>query len=147
MGRRDGWIAIAYFALYLTWQFFTLQSGIWPWVTLVALPLLIAWAALPPSERSWRRALASVGLSRDGFWAAIQQLVRRGEAVYLFPLGFVVALLFDGVTEEVFFRGFLQTRLGALTGRAWAAMLSWPRCSSARITCPTLSGARFLPSG
>lgn len=147
MRPRDGWIAVAYFSIYLAYLFFALESEWRHWITLVAIPLLIAWATLPGGRRDWRTTLASLGLRRDGFWrgtgwallagglitvfqvfyggngAAVRDLIRDGRALYLFPLSFVVMLVFAGFTEEFFFRGFVQTRLEALTRRPWVALL------------------------
>ncbi|NJD20588.1 MAG: CPBP family intramembrane metalloprotease [Gemmatimonadetes bacterium] len=144
---RDGRVAVAYFALYLASLFVTLESELLHWVTLVVLPLALAWASLSPGRRGWRDALASVGLQRDGLWAgvgwalaggvavtvfqtlgsgsgaAVRALFRDGSALYLLPLSFALMLLLAGFTEEFFFRGFLQTRLEALMGRPWPALL------------------------
>ena len=145
---RDGWVALGYFGLYLTYLFFSVESELRHWITLVAVPFLLAWATLPGGgSRSWRAALASVGLRRDGFWRgvwwallgaalvnvfqifwgghgeAVRALFRDGRALYLMPVAFVAMLVFAGFTEEFFFRGFLQTRLEALTGRPWVALL------------------------
>jgi membrane protease YdiL (CAAX protease family) len=144
---RDGWMALAYFAVYLTYLFFAVESELRHWVTLVAIPLILAWALLPGGRRTVGGTLASVGLGRDGFWKGVgwvllagalitafqvfcggnaqevQALFRDGRALYLLPLAFVMMLVFAGFTEELFFRGFLQTRLEALTGRPWMALL------------------------
>ncbi len=144
---RDGWVAMAYFGLYLASLFVTLESELVHWVTLVALPVALAWASLPPGRRGWRDALASVGLQRRGLWhgvgwalllgaaitafqafaggtgEAIRAHFRDGSALHLLPLSFALMLVLAGFTEEVFFRGFLQTRLEALTRRPWLALV------------------------
>ena len=144
---RDGWVAVAYFTVYLVYLFFALESEMVHWVTLVAIPLAVAWISLPAGGRGLRDALASVGLQRRGFWRgvgwallagalitvfqvfnggnaeAVRAHFRDGSALYLLPLSFAVMVLFAGFTEEFFFRGFLQTRLEALTGRRWVALL------------------------
>lgn len=144
---RDGRVAIAYFALYLVYLFLRPENEALHWVTLVAVPFLIALLSLPRDRRSVSVAAASVGLRRNtlmaglgwalalgalltvfqAFWGdhaeGIRALVRSGRAVWLFPLAFLLMMALAGFTEELFFRGFLQTRLEALTRSPWAAVL------------------------
>jgi membrane protease YdiL (CAAX protease family) len=140
----DGWIALGYFVVYLAWLFHSLESEADHWITMVALPLGIAWLRSTP--RGIGAALASVGLGRGAgrgmaiaitaggaisVWQAffggradaIQELVRSGQALWMFPLVFVLMLATAAFTEELLFRGFLQTRLERLLRSRWIAVL------------------------
>lgn len=147
--RLPGRTALAYAAAYLGWVWFTRESEVAHWVTLVAIPLgalLIA---------GWRRtgrpslpaALAEVGLRRGnlraGLWLAVGlglaigglQLVISGSAPRLrevmqhpsawlmVPVAFAMMLVTAGFTEELFFRGVLQERLSRWWGSDVAAVL------------------------
>lgn len=142
-------VAVLYFALYLAYLFYSLESELWHWIGLVAVPALITAATLriarQPSglaatlrtfglERGRKRrglGLAfAVGLTlgvaqllvsrqRDDFL----ELVQSGRALYLFPIAFVLMLMMAGFTEEFFFRGFLQNRLEQLTSSRVAAVM------------------------
>lgn len=138
---RDGWVALGYFALYMAYLFRRPENEAMHWVTLVAVPLAIAWVSLR------RGVFASLGLRRRSLatglgWALlagaaitvfqafgsanaaeIQALFRSGRALWLLPLTFTLMLFLAGFTEELFFRGFLQTRVEALTGSRWGAVL------------------------
>lgn len=144
---RDGYVALGYFALYLAYLFWRPEGEALHWVTLVAVPFGIAFLSLPGDRRGVREAAASLGARRGnlttglqwalgvgalitmfqvfgGSYAAeIQELVRSGRALWLFPLTFLLMLATAGFTEEVFFRGFLQTRLERLTGSRWAGVV------------------------
>lgn len=148
--RLAAWLAPAYFTAYLGYLFLRPESEALHWISLVAIPVTLSVATAPPGSGSRvARGLASVGLRwgrlRRGLkWAiplglilgALQLLLSRsGEAIrgrladgsiaWLLPLVFVLMLLTAGFTEELFFRGFLQTRLEALTGsRIWGLVLA-----------------------
>lgn len=143
--RRESWAALAYVAVYLGYLFATLESDFTHWVTLVAIPVLIAL-----TFGGWRRSLPAVlgtfGLRREGWtrglgWALllgaaitvlqvtlfgnrheILALIESGRALWLYPLMLLLMFAMAGFTEEFFFRGFLQTRLEVLTRSPWAAV-------------------------
>lgn len=144
---RDGWIALSWFAIYLAWLFWSLESELMHWLTMVAVPLCIAVLSLPPGRRGVRAALASFGLRKGNlrrglgwalligllvtvfqtFWGSradgIQELIRNGRALFLFPITFLFMMLTAGFTEEFMFRGFLQTRLERLIRSRWLAVI------------------------
>lgn len=145
--RRDGVIAILYFALYVSYLFWRQESEFAHWVTMVLIPVAIAYVSLRSDGRSLRRALETVGLRRGNLrrglgWAilagalitafqvvlggraeAIQQLIRSGRAVWLFPFSLALMMVLAGFTEELLFRGFLQTRLERLLRSRWIAVV------------------------
>lgn len=145
--RRDGWIALAWFAAYFAWLFWSLESEFMHWLTMVAVPFAIALISLPSTRRGIGNALASCGLRRGNlrqglgwallagllvtvfqtFWGgradAIQELIRNGRALFLFPFTFLFMMLTAGFTEEFLFRGFLQTRLEKLVRSRWLAVI------------------------
>ena len=157
--RREAPFALLYFALYMGYMFWRPESDVLHWLTLVAIPLTLLWLLRRGSGgRPFRETLGSVGLRKttisQGFvWVAgaavliagIQLLtpqgeaiiaaVRSGEALYLLPLAMLLMLLLAATTEEVFFRGVLQTRL-----HAWFRSHFW-----AVAVCSVLFGLYHLP--
>lgn len=142
---REAWAALAYFAAYLAYLFWNPESELAHWLTLVILPLLLI--VMLRRGRDPAQILASFGLRRGNLkqglsWAIglglligvfqlyqgraaaeAWELVRTGRVLYMFPLAFVLMMLTAGFTEEFFFRGFLQTRLEALVGSRWLAIV------------------------
>lgn len=147
LSPRDGWIALGYFLLYLTYLTWRQESEVVHWLTLVLVPLVIAFVSLPAGRRRLSAALASLGVQRGNLrgglgWAfaagglitvfqvffggqadAIQDLIRTGRALWLFPVTFLLMMALAGLTEEVMFRGFLQTRLERLLDSRWGAVI------------------------
>ncbi len=143
--QRESRAAVVYFGVYLAYLFATLESELAHWLTLVAIPVLIAL-----TFGGWRRSAANVlqtfGLHRDGWtrglgWALflgalitvgqvtlfgnrseILAVIASGRAVWLYPLMLILMFAMAGFTEEFFFRGFLQTRIEVLTRSPWAAV-------------------------
>ncbi len=146
---RESVSALAYFGLYMAFNFWSPGSEWRHYLTLVAGPLLLV-ALLRRGDGIGRRpasVLSSFGLRRGnlhtgvvvalalglliGLFQVTQrsagpdlwELIRTGKALYLFPLAAAFGLVTAGFTEEFFFRGFLQTRVEKLTGSPWAAVL------------------------
>jgi membrane protease YdiL (CAAX protease family) len=138
--RRDALTATTYFALYLAYLTVNPESELLHWVTLVALPLFLTWMVRAPEGRGIAPVLGSFGLRRSNLtrgvgWALllglafavmqgmggsqhaeeIRAFVRSGRVLVALPIAFLAMMLTAGFTEEFFFRGFLQTRLTALT--------------------------------
>jgi len=143
--RRESWATLAYFGAYLGYLFATLETEFAHWLTLVAIPILIA-LTFGGSRRSPSNVLATFGLRRENWrrgvgWALllgilitvgqvtlfgqrreILALIESGQALWLYPLMLLLMFLMAGFTEEFFFRGFLQTRIEVLTGSPWTAV-------------------------
>lgn len=148
IGRAEGWLAAAYFGVYLAYLFQWLESELVHWLTLVLLPLGFVALLRSVQGRPMARLLPTFGLRRDrwsrglalalvlgliiGIYqvtasrsaATTLELLRSGRAFILFPLAFTLMLLTAGFTEEFFFRGFLQTRLERLLHSRVAALLA-----------------------
>jgi membrane protease YdiL (CAAX protease family) len=138
--RREAWLALGYLVVYLAYLTATRESELLHWVTLVGLPLLLVRFLRPLEARSVTAILASFGVRRGNLWRGvgwaalaalaigvfqgmggsshaqeIRDVVRSGRVVWALPVAFLAMLLTAGFTEEFFFRGFLQTRLTALS--------------------------------
>jgi membrane protease YdiL (CAAX protease family) len=144
-------VAVLYFAGYLGYLFYSLESELWHWVGLVAVPALITAATLRLNGQpaGFAATLRTFGLEHGrlgrGLGLAVAvglalgagqllvsrqrdvfvEMVQSGRALFLFPVAFVLMLLTAGFTEEFFFRGFLQDRLEQLTSsRVFAVVLA-----------------------
>jgi len=143
------WVAPAYFALYLGYLFYSLESELGHWLGLVLVPALLVAVSLRVAGRpaGFAAVLRTFGLERGrlrrGLPLAVivgvtlgaaqllisQQrdvflgLVTSGRALWLLPLALAFTLLTAGLTEEFFFRGFLQNRLEQITSSRLAAVV------------------------
>lgn len=148
--RRECFAALAYFAAYLAFSFWSPGSEARHYLTLVILPLLLVIVLRAGNHETRRPAwvLGSFGLRRGNLrtgivWAIalglllglfqltqrragpeLWDLIRSGKALYLFPLAAAFGLVTAGFTEEFFFRGFLQTRLEKLSRSPLVAVLA-----------------------
>lgn len=157
--RREVAFLLGYFALYLCYLFAYQESESVHWLTLVALPLVLIGLLRPRTDSPIRYTLASVGLStstwKNGLsWAVplgivlslaqlivsnrsadFVALIRSGDALYLFPFALVFLLMTAGFTEEFFFRGVIQTRLG----------IAWRSKARAVLATSVLFGLYHVP--
>ncbi len=143
------WLGPAYFAVYLGYLFYSLESEAGHWLGLVTVPAVITagalWLARQPAGLS--HVLRTFGLERgrlrSGLMLAVAagatlgiaqllvsrqretflELVSSGRALWLLPLALVFTLVTAGFTEEFFFRGFLQNRLEQITASRVAAVV------------------------
>jgi membrane protease YdiL (CAAX protease family) len=143
--RRQATFVGCYFALYLAYLFVNPEGEFLHWLTLVLLPL-IALAWIGPDRRP-RPLLRSIGLDPSRatrgigltllLGAAFQviqflNVKQRGEFLavlerpfgFLLPVGgFLLLLGTVATTEEVFFRGIMQSRLAALWHNQMLALM------------------------
>jgi membrane protease YdiL (CAAX protease family) len=143
------WAAPAYFALYLGYLFYSLESELGHWLGLVAVPALLIVVALRAAGQpaGFAAVLRTFGLERGRFGFGVPlaiivgatlgaaqllisqqrdaflELVTSGRALWLLPLALAFTLLAAGFTEEFFFRGFLQNRLEQITSSRLAAVV------------------------
>ena len=148
--RDPAWLAPLYFSVYLGWLFFSLEGEVQHWATLVLVPLtLVAAFQAGPLRLRLGAVLASVGLRPARLTRGLALTLALCVAVSLFQLAFsnrreeilellastralvvlpavmLFLVVLTGFTEELFFRGYLQTRLERLTGsRAWGLVLA-----------------------
>ena len=135
--KNEALWALVYFAFYMTYLLFHLENEFLHWFSLVALPIAAIVAFQRKKLGLWgvKAALRTIGLRQGnlttGIWWAISvglalsalqlvlsrnsgeilNLLSSGKALYMFPLSVALMLLTAGTTEEIFFRGILQTRL------------------------------------
>jgi len=146
---RRAVLALGYFVVYMGYQFWRPESDAMHWVSLVVIPLALITLLEPGpgGKKSLTAALASVGLRRGSLttglkWAiplgllisALAALASRhrtevwdvlasARALYMLPAAFLLLLLTAAFTEELFFRGVLQTRLTDWTKSRIAGVL------------------------
>jgi membrane protease YdiL (CAAX protease family) len=141
----EAFAASAYFVLYTGYLFLHPEGELWHWITLVLVPLVGLFVL--GRYASLDSLLRSIGLARGnaasglgwvvilGLGFQILQLMNRrqraelqtilGEPLAILALlgAFVLLIGTVATTEEVFFRGVLQTRLADFTRREWAGAL------------------------
>lgn len=147
--RIEAFLSLLYFLFYFGYLFFNLESEFGHWVSMVILPTTLLFLYHRKRGLVFGDTLASVGLERGKLWrgvlwaavlglllsvlqvyfsarsAQMWALITTGEVLYLFPLAFLLLMFTAGFTEEFFFRGVVQTRLGvALGSRLWALLLT-----------------------
>jgi len=141
------WWVLGYFAVYLVYHTAIAgESDRMHWMGLVGMPvvLLLVLRKAASGRFSPRTTLRSIGLRRENLktgvgWAVglglgisvlqslqrfdeTMELVVTGKVLYLYPLVLIILFLTAGFTEEVFFRGVLQTRLERLLGSTVGAI-------------------------
>jgi membrane protease YdiL (CAAX protease family) len=149
--RKEALFACTYLVLWFifAWNFGGLVNDVTHWLTLVALPVgfLYILRRRQGAEGRFRQTLRSIGITRENLGASLKlallvglisapvvvwgsakqrelwEIIVSGRVVYLFPLAFILMLLFPGFTEEVFFRGILQSRLAAVLGSELRGLL------------------------
>jgi membrane protease YdiL (CAAX protease family) len=144
----SAWLAPLYFCIYLAYLFATLEGEFLHWATMVLIPVATV-AVFAGREQRLRRTLSSFGLRWGALRTGLGVTLGLGVAVGFFQIAysrmgddivavltssraplalsvaFVFLLLTAGFTEEVFFRGYLQTRLERLTGsKLWGLVLA-----------------------
>lgn len=149
--RKEAILGLVYFVVFLVYLFFYQENEFMHWLSLVLIPTLLFYIYQKISIPEWKikDTLASFGLRKGNLkngllWAvllglglsvlqlfvsersaAMWELVRSGNVVWMFPLAFILLFFTAGFTEEWFFRGVLQTRLsGALGSKFWAIILT-----------------------
>lgn len=147
--RNEAWLALVYFFAYLGYLFIHLEGELGHWLSLLVLPFLLVhgYRRLTSVAPNLGSTLKSFGLSKGNLtngllWGVllglglsilqfslsrysqqIIELIRTGKALYLFPISVLLMLLTAGLTEEFFFRGFLQGRLESLLRSKIAGVL------------------------
>lgn len=119
------------------------------WVTLVAMPIGLLFWLQNGSADAWSlsKTFTSIGLRSDNLTSglvpgvavglamsvatvavsgrreAVLAIFRSGRFAVLLPAALIATLLTAGTTEEIFFRGIVQPRLGLALGSETAAIL------------------------
>lgn len=147
--RVEAILSLGYFALYLVYLFLYPENEAMHWLSLVLLPIGLFHVIGLRQDRPFRDTLASVGLSkktwRQGLWwaailglslsvaqlfmsnrgEAIWALIASGKALVLFPIAFLFLFVTAAFTEEFFFRGIVQGRLGSwFQSKLWAVLVT-----------------------
>lgn len=149
--RKEALFACTYLVLWFVfaWNFGGLVNDVTHWLTLVALPVgfLYILHRRQGDEGGFRQTLRSIGITRENLGASLRlallvglisapvvvwgsakqrelwEIIVSGRVLYLFPLAFIFMLLLPGFTEEVFFRGILQSRLVTVLGSELRGLL------------------------
>lgn len=148
--KAEAILGLGYYVVVLICLFLHQENELQHYVTLVAVPLalILTYQRRVRGRWSLRHALSTIGLERGNLtaglvWAiplglavslamqllfsrnadAFRELITSGRALYLLPIALALLLFTVGVTEEVFFRGVLQTRLTELAGSKLVAIL------------------------
>ncbi len=140
--RPELWWALAYFTAFTGYLFYHPETEAEHWISMVTVPVLLLTCLQRYHSGAWslRKTLSSIGVSRDrlrvwlgpaillGIVLSIGQLVigskadevirlfRDGTGFYMYPLVVILLLFTVGITEEVLFRGVLQTRFTQVLG-------------------------------
>jgi membrane protease YdiL (CAAX protease family) len=145
---RVALIAVGYMAAFYVYNWLALENDRVHWLSFVFVPVLLLWLLhRGRSGRPWRAALGHLGLepSRLGSGVLVGAgsglvagavllglgrsgsqfagMVRDGRVWVYLPAAFVLLLVTAGFTEEVMFRGFLQTAIERWTRRKWVAIV------------------------
>jgi membrane protease YdiL (CAAX protease family) len=148
-GKVEAFAAIGYLAVYLVYLAWYQEGEITHWLTLVAIPFVYLYVKRrrAGADHPIVQTLESIGLRKDNLtrgltWAMaigllvsllqsraqygeqIIEIVRTGRVVYLAPLSFALMILTAATTEEVFFRGVLQSRLANLLPSSLTAVIA-----------------------
>ncbi len=144
----DAVIFLGYYGLFMAYNFVARETEPLHWVSLVLFPLAIVYGLTRMVYRGdLGDALASVGLRRGALRSGlllagavglglscvqlfisdkrheIWPIITSGKVLLYLPLVIVLLFVAAGFTEELFFRGVLQTRLAAWWGHeVWAAI-------------------------
>lgn len=137
--RTEAVFVVAYFVAYVGYLFYAPENEALHWLSLVILPFaLLAFLRhrIPGAHIS--DLLASAGIRREGLSSGLAiafiagivltalqfrlsrygpemtAMVRSGRFFVMYPVALAAMILMAATTEEVFFRGILQTRLSAL---------------------------------
>jgi len=139
---REAGPAVTYAVAYLGYLWIHPESEAWHWISLVALPvaLVIAmrkrlsgvFASFGMKRSNWRNhlgvaiaagtVLSGLNLFLGGRGPAALEVLSTPQGWLLLPVALGFLLLTAGLTEEIFFRGFLQTRIETRFGSPWVAI-------------------------
>ncbi len=148
--KAEAALGLGYYVVVIVYLFLHQENELQHYVTLVAVPLALILIYQRSARGTWspRHALRTIGLEKGNLtsglvWAiplglaislvmqlffsrnaaAFRELITSGRALYLLPIALALLVFTVGVTEEVFFRGVLQTRLTELAGSKVVAIL------------------------
>jgi len=141
--------ALGYLAVYLIYLSWNQEGEIAHWLTLVAIPLAFLYVRRKRSgvDHPFRQTVESIGVRKGNMtrglaWAVavgllvsllqsrarygdqIIEIISTGRVIYLAPVSFVLMLVTAATTEEVFFRGLLQSRLASVLPSSFSAIVA-----------------------